>query len=402
MNTRNPKKNKIIYVGAFELPDKNAAAQRVCSVGKIFNELEYEVYYLGIDKYILSNRFNKIIYKGKLENEKLKYWVRKYPSNIAEWVYYLISIKQIKELISILKKETIFAIVAYNFPAIPLERLRRLCKKYKIYLIADCTEWYGKTYNNILKNILKYIDTKMRMEFFHKKLDGIICISTYLLNYYKKYKKNLIYLPPVIDIMDKKWCKNIYFKKNEGITLIYAGIPGYQKDRIDLIIKYLADPNFEKFNFILKIIGTSKEDLIFKQPLIRNYIIRLGDKIKFIGKISHQKVLYNIKNADFAIFFRDYCRVSSAGFPTKFVEAITCGTPVITNETSDIKYFLIPGVNGFLLNLNSKENTIKILSSALSINNSQLAFMKAQTSINNPFYYKIYINDIGKFLNNFK
>ena len=46
------KKRTILYVGGFELPDKNAAAQRVLSVAKIFKSIGYNVIFLGIDKTI--------------------------------------------------------------------------------------------------------------------------------------------------------------------------------------------------------------------------------------------------------------------------------------------------------------------------------------------------------------
>lgn len=38
-------KGTILYVGGFELPDKNAAAHRVLSNAKIFRELGYNVFF---------------------------------------------------------------------------------------------------------------------------------------------------------------------------------------------------------------------------------------------------------------------------------------------------------------------------------------------------------------------
>ncbi len=43
-------KGTILYVGGFELPDKNAAAHRVLSNGKIFRELGYNVVFIDVDK----------------------------------------------------------------------------------------------------------------------------------------------------------------------------------------------------------------------------------------------------------------------------------------------------------------------------------------------------------------
>ena len=41
-------KGLILYVGGFELPDKNAAAHRVLSNGKLLRDLGYEVSFVGI------------------------------------------------------------------------------------------------------------------------------------------------------------------------------------------------------------------------------------------------------------------------------------------------------------------------------------------------------------------
>ena len=54
------------------------------------------------------------------------------------------------------------------------------------------------------------------------------------------------------------------------------------------------------------------------------------------------------------IYFRNKNRVSLAGFPTKFVEALSLSTPVITNNVGDIGEYLIDGKNGYVC-----ENTIK-------------------------------------------
>ena len=41
---------KVLYIGGFELPDKNAAAQRVMTNAKLLREMGYEVIFIGISK----------------------------------------------------------------------------------------------------------------------------------------------------------------------------------------------------------------------------------------------------------------------------------------------------------------------------------------------------------------
>ena len=48
----NENRGTILYVGGFELPDKNAAAHRVLNNAKIFRELGFHVIFCGIDQNI--------------------------------------------------------------------------------------------------------------------------------------------------------------------------------------------------------------------------------------------------------------------------------------------------------------------------------------------------------------
>ena len=40
----------VLYLGGFELPDKNAAAQRVVANAKLLREMGFEVSFIGISK----------------------------------------------------------------------------------------------------------------------------------------------------------------------------------------------------------------------------------------------------------------------------------------------------------------------------------------------------------------
>ena len=52
----------ILYIGGFELPDKNAAAHRVLSNAKLFKLLGYNTVFIGTDK---SGKKNNSIFDSK-------------------------------------------------------------------------------------------------------------------------------------------------------------------------------------------------------------------------------------------------------------------------------------------------------------------------------------------------
>ena len=368
---------KIIYIGGFELPNKNAAAQRVIGNSYALKELGYEIIFLGISKE-----------EKNLENSKqfndFKYYERLYPQNSIQWLSYLTSIKDTIKIIN--KHEKIDFLICYNYPAIALWRLRNYCKKNNIKIIADVTEWYQGE-GSIIHKCLKNIDTFLRMRFVHFKLDGVIAISRFLENFYKK-EVNTIYIPPLVNKNESKWKNEINVSNKEDkkmLYLTYAGSPGKNKDKINKILKFLYESNFDSFQ--LNLIGFTKDDFLKEYPQEKDIVNKISSKIIFWGRISHLEVLKILKKSDFSIFFREVNRVTMAGFPTKFSESISCGVPVITTQTSDLSDYLQNGITGFWLEKDIKKSVNKIFKTK-DIQNLK----KMKENINsNQFYYKNYI-----------
>lgn len=384
----------VLYIGGFELPDKNAAAQRVIANGKLLYKLSFNVFYLGLDRKKKTNNF----FEDSLKFEDFLYWSKKYPQTFSEWANYLLRIKDIKTIISKNLEKKPDIIIAYNYPAFALLRLKFYCKVNNIKLIADCTEWYQST-GSIGFRIIKSLDTVLRMRWLHNRIDGVIAISRFLFEYYKSKNQIVTLLPPLVDKENPKWKSNDY-KQNKIRQIIYAGSPGDgNKDKIDLIINALSEVKkriTEKFH--LTIIGISKEiyDNNFGLNTIPNII---NDNITFKGRLSHVETINAIKKADYFIFLREDNLVTRAGFPTKFVEAISCGTPVLTNGSSNIKDYLNEGENGYLLNLDNYKKLAKTLEYAISQSYENILSMKNSCKNANLFDYNNYTSDFSSFLN---
>ena len=307
---------RVLYIGGFILPDKNAAAQRVVANAKALRELDHTVYFL--------NTIHQ-----KMKPQWCDYFgfacYECYRGNILK---YLTSIKIIKNII---KNQKIDAVIAYNYPAIGLKKLSRYCRKHNIKIIADVTEWYVPQGNAVFRLIKNY-DTNLRMKKLHVKMDGVIAISEYLYNYYKE-KVFTVKIPPLVDVCDDKW--NIKTEKNaEILTFIYAGSPSAQKERLDIVVENIEKIS-ETLPVVLNVIGITEHQ--FNRIYKTNYC---GEHVKFFGRVSNIEVVELTKQADWAVVLRDRNRVVEAGFPTKIVESITCGTPVIANKFSNIAEYL--------------------------------------------------------------
>ena len=313
-------KETILYVGGFELPDRNAAAQRVIGLAKGFRALGHDVIFLNesrsADKAGWLDYFGFTCYERKKRSQFLR----------------LTSIDDVR---MVAEKIHATSIIAYNYPAIALMKLLRYCKKHGIHCYADATEWYVPT-GNLLFRIIKTADTELRMRYLHPKMDGVIAISDYLYRYYQD-KVKTVKIPPTVDISDRKWEKHTKDPSNAEKTLVYAGQPSAQKELLGLIVDAVEQAAADH-NIRLIVAGLTQDqyETIYRKAY-------QGSHVTFLGRIDHEEAICAVTKADWSIIIRENNKVVQAGFPTKVAESISCGTPVIANSFSNIGEYLDEG-----------------------------------------------------------
>lgn len=339
----------VVYIGGFELPDKNAAAHRVLNNAKALRELGKNVVLIGITHEAISEgtpcHAKKDIYGFDCYSIP-------YPKTVCQELRYLMGIKQYIEICK--AYENISAVVLYNFPAIALKKMTGYCRKRNIKCYGDVTEWYSARGRGIAYAMLKSGDTFYRMRILNKKLDGRIVISRYLQEYYKNCR-NTVCIPPLIDVSEEKW-KNPYTKQEETLMLVYAGSPGL-KDRIDILIDALQKV---RRAYHLDVIGIALDEYLTRAPRHTSFL-QGNQSIIFHGKKPHLDTLQYVKRANYSCFFRIAERVTMAGFPTKFAEAVSCGTPVLTNSTSNLSDYCQNGMNGYLVESIDRDAIAEVL-----------------------------------------
>lgn len=381
---------KVLYVGGFELPDKNAAAHRVIGNAKVFKELGYEVKLIGLT--------NGIVKIGPFHSSGFESFEEVYPKSNKDWLKFLIDISFVKRMILNEKPEIV---ILYNYPAMKLFRLMRLCRKMNIKVYADITEWYVSE-GSSLRDQIKKIDIKWRMKYLHFKLDGLIVISNYLKSYYEKSVRNIIVVPPLIDCQDNKWdiIRDQSKIQDEIVRFVYSGSPGSGgKDRLDIVIDNLKKVS-EKFGKTIRfdIIGINLEDYS------RNFNQDNFDHpfVTFHGRLDHNDAIKIVNDSNFTVFFRDNYIVNNAGFPTKFVESITLGTLVVTNSTSDLpNYYEKYGENlGVLIEDLDNLSIESGLINALKFSKTKMNLIKESHVNRQIFDYRNYIDQFGSFIRN--
>lgn len=312
-------KRKILYAGGFELPDKNAAAHRVLNLGKALNKLGHEVRYIHNGEATSLEDLNELSGKEKATG--------------------LLNKVLAVDLIAGIKRFKPDYVILYNYWSLPFIIALAYCRILGIKVISDCTEWYGVVgYNGFFK-IAKLLDTELRMRILNKVCFRVISISTYLNNYYGQ--KRSVVIPPLIDGSDGKWRSN----RIEGVideekfNILYSGNVGHGKDKLSLLIKKIKEHNANaEIPVELVVAGTTEDE--FKRSKYNELAEGYTDIVNFVGKLSHEDTIRLNKTCDVLFFYRPLVKSNQAGFPTKFVEAYTLGLPIVTNDVSDVSYYL--------------------------------------------------------------
>ena len=385
--------DKIVYLGPFAFPNGGAAARRI----------------LGNAKSLRDGGYNVVIGSGQLPNPEMKFDFEGFevhsigertgenlPSFLKYFKYLSIGKKTIAWLDNMSVKPA--AIILYSGYSPYFMKLLPWCKKNDVKLIFDAVEWYEAS--NILKAVISpyYWNIELAMRYYSIKAKNIIAISSYLKRYYELNKGLVLVVPPTVDT--KELPANLLSTNKKKIVIAYTGTPGHKdlfNNYLEAIIK-LADSGK---GVILKVAGLTKENIL-QYPALkkRNITISLPPYIETLGKVSHSDAVELVKSADFSVLLRKPTRVAQAGFPTKFVESLTVGTPVIANLTSDLGDYLIDGENGLICKDYSVESLIAVLEKALKLTSLELTDMraKARAVSEKHFDYRIYVKVLKAFI----
>ena len=237
------------------------------------------------------------------------------------------------------------AIILYSGYSPYLLQFTGWARRSGVALLFDAVEWYAAP--TPLRFLLSpYLwNSEFAMRVLIPRLDGVIAISRALEHYYRKRGVLTTRVPPLID--PAEFAASAPAVDPDGcMRLVYSGTPG-RKDLIDIIIEAVISCDDGSGRLRLEIVGPSAEELRNRAPLRRRGGV-IPDCLVAHGQVSHGRSMEIVGQADFTIFLRHPNRVSTHGFPTKFVESCAVGTPVIANITSDLEDHLRDGETGLV------------------------------------------------------
>ncbi len=387
----NISKEAIIYVGNFGMPTSNAAGKRVYANSLLFAKCGYNVIMIGTDPLVKgtiravdsSVSYLSLPNFGKSTGKKYYEWLRKWIDN---------------------NDVTPIMIVRYGSPGLATfdQYLYSYTKTHKIPLVIDVVDWLSVDSSNIIFKCVKSIDTYAEKGFFNKCGDGLIAISSYLKKYYENNYKDIIIIPPLVTEYTNIPHRNI------TPQIVYAGNPFRKgekvrnthriKDRLDLAIKSFAVLEAKGMKFDFHIVGLSKKEYLVAFPDQQRELNQVKH-IHFYGLKTMKETQEMIKKMDLSILLREKTKGTMAGFPTKIVESLALGVPVITTDTSDLRKYICDGVNGYIVDISDEmefENRLKEIINETPRRNEE---MISNIGRNKDFIIDNYVESFREFIN---
>ena len=293
----------------------------------------------------------------------------------------LLSSLELKRLFSKYKPDIIIS--GLNYANIIVALSVKWAKVPSKLILTEHSSYSGK---NVQTNKIKYLMFKKLIKLSYKFADNIVCVSKGISEEVRQLTGikqcediiKVIYNPIVdkeltfksIENVKDAWINNKNFK-----VIISMGRLTKQKDFPTLIkafAKYLASNRNTKVKLIVMGEGESRPEL---ERMVND--LRLNNYVNLLGYVDNPYA-YLSKADLFVLSSR------SEGFGNVIVEAMACGTPVIsTNCPTGPGEIIEDGINGFLVPVGDEEKLAKKISEV--INNEGLqrkiaknAFSRAQ------------------------
>ena len=384
------------------MPDRNAAAQRVRNNASVLRELGYRVVLVGVSR---SRPYDGKVYPANSGKSDVEAWEIGYPQSKIEWFDAIRADWPVRQLIAngAIDMNDISAIICYNHPAIAQAKLAQLARGCGALALADCTEWYATRSWTSVANIVKNLDVAARMHWINRRMDGIITTSPYISRYYGTKGMPIVEIPTLIE--DKSGSASSSLPETGALPL-FAVASGFAEgssahdvhDRIDWILELLGKVVDDVPPFVLRIAGVNRERYLSVFPDHAGLIARLGDRIDFLGRIQRTRLLEKLEEAAFAFVLRHESQVTLAGFPSKYSEAVSFGTPVIINRIPSVEPYHVEARTGFLIDAVNQSNALIALRRILNQDRHDIMAMKRYCRESQIFTAGRFVEPVRAFL----
>ncbi len=354
----------IAIVGPFPFPEGRASSRRVAGLARSLSATGARVvvlaadshhslispvdgipatYYMGTGELRQPSRLRKLLRLTVTGGREARKWIETQPTAPR-------------------------ALIIYGGSLPYILTFQRWTKRTKIPLIHDVVEWYDPRHVQGGRFGPLSLASMLEHRILHRFASGVIVISSYLEAHYRAQGIPCVRIPPSFHLPPIDRQPETASPKLASVTplrVTYFGFPG-QKDDLSSIVNAAAKVK----GIELVIAGPDPDEVLRIAPK------ELHSRLRAVGHVSQRRAAQLAEESHFTVFLRKTTRSNRAGFPTKFVESLSLGTPVITNLTSDLHNYLKDGENGLVVETPSSESLSDAMRRATEFGPEHLAAMR--------------------------
>jgi glycosyltransferase involved in cell wall biosynthesis len=340
---------RIIIMGFFGFPNGMAATNRVMAYAQGLRRC-------GADVQVVCTKPSEPA-TGKAWNEKVSGIFHDIPFTYgsgttriarsrlgAAWLY----LKSLWWLIGTIRKiareQKRFAILAFpgDNASLPLFLLLS-SRLFGGKLLIERSEFpFVHTKQTPISRLMRWLN----LRWIYPRLDGLIVISTYLEEYYRRIlgcRSNIVRIPIMVEL--DRWKQVIRNPEPRDFTIAYCGNLD-ELGEVDDLISAFAFVHRSQAKVKLLIIGDGKRKTELQQMNVSQKTMGF---IEFTGYITREEVESRLSSCDLLVLPERAGTSSSAAFPTKLGEYLATGKPVIVTATGDIPLYLKDGESAYLV-----------------------------------------------------
>lgn len=389
---QNENNRSIVYLGPFSFPNGGAAARRILGNAKAMRAAGYEVLIASGQKGGEVTTFSEfdgfeVVSLGERTAEHL-------PRLLKHFAYLNMGSKSVSWLDSLPQRP--YAVVLYSGYAPYLLRLLPWAKRNGVRLVFDAVEWYQP--DSMVGYLSPYqLNIEFAMRALLPRVPNLISISSYLHKHYTARGCCSFVVPPLLDSADIKYSDSGR-DASKPLSLVYAGSPG-KKDLLNNIMEAVLQVRQQGLNIHLSVAGIPAAASADYPSVRRASASLVAGTINFAGVLGHADSMELVRRADFSLLLRNDARYAKAGFPTKFVESLSVGTPVIANLTSDLGSHLRDGETGFVCAGPSAADLLVSLRKAATLPTETHAAMRraSRAHAQKAFDYRVFTKSFAAF-----
>lgn len=269
----------------------------------------------------------------------------------------------------------------------------------KLFIIADCGEYYNLSIKYILNGI--NIQQFLFKNFLIQKLSGLIVPSPMWYKKAREISKDRVFIPGIIN-------KNNFYRKDISKTKSKANIVFIgslsKRELPEIIFKALSICLDKKMSLNFNLIGNqnNREGKYWLKKLKKHK--NLSANTSILGFLSEKEKNYYLMNADLFIMLRPNNNETKHLFPSRVPELLSSSNPIILTKTASLDFFFKEnqGVKFISDKNNPKELAYKIME-LISDPIKRFEIGQKGRSYANKFYSHKYIGKkLSYFLLSFK